>query len=130
MPTKQFWDMIRNLPAKEGIFVGPAYLLERPEGTKPMKETTYKCDLCHRQLNPQTFSGKRPEGWGLVWTEWTDLDNAGPQSGARLDPRGWETSPIHLCQICVRAVHELYHSAAFARDIQPESIPEIAEETP
>jgi hypothetical protein len=91
-----------------------------------MIEQQYKCDLCGRELTPTTPSGRYPQGWALTWTG--PGRGAFPNDGARLEPcRSWPESPKHLCQVCVRAVHEFFVAAEAVGEIQPEPRSQKAE---
>ena len=88
-----------------------------------MIETTYTCDLCRRKLDPVTPAGRYPEGWALSWT---GAGRAEPAPGSQLEPiRKWDESPVHLCQVCVEAVHRFHEAAASVGEIEP-----VAEGTP
>ena len=82
-----------------------------------MKYTTYACDytcdLCHCSLDPIKPEGQYPDGWALSWT--------GEGLRRRLEPiRPWSNASCHLCQVCVRAVHEFFHIAEEVNAIQIE----------
>jgi hypothetical protein len=66
--------------------------------------TKYSCNLCDRELaaGRSLTNSTYPEGWALTWCG-PGVDR--PMFGATLEEkRLWQESPIHLCQVCVRAV--------------------------
>lgn len=83
-------------------------------------EKTYRCNLCHRELDPTAKTNNCPDGWALTWC---GAGNARPERGAALEPvRTWEDSPIHLCQICVNAVASFGNAAAKCGELLPNPV--------
>lgn len=61
-------------------------------------KTTYTCNLCGKSLDDQGFTDDKPDGFGVMWGTDDSLDVYRP----------WHNCPIHLCQGCITAVHELH----------------------
>ena len=78
---------------------------------------TYYCNLCLRNINPDTDGAARPDGWALTWS---GPGGFLPESGATLECiKLWKDSPIHLCQVCVSAVGKFCDSVHISGELKP-----------
>jgi hypothetical protein len=66
------------------------------------RHVTYSCSLCRRPLERKGGHALKWDGPGVAY----------PETGATLiRVLDWDQAPIHLCEVCVKAISELDSSS-------------------